>query len=265
MSTLPRYILLALIFLSGCTTTSTPTATRVLKASPEHSQLTIEPGVLTVAIDQAWPPFQYRDDSGQAAGFDVDLAGEIATRMGLGIKVIPGSWAAAQAMVREETADCIFSLTPSEERAMVFDFSAVYLKTSAAVIVKTDSPARKIEDLYDLKVAAESGSLGWIRSTLGSHYERIRIVKTESIGESLKELQENQVDAAVVGAKEVASYTARQLGLEYRAVFEAAGSTSTIGVKKNKTALLDEINRTLAETKADGTYSRLYERWFGKS
>ncbi len=254
---------LLLAGLAGCAPATEAATSAPVPTAEIGESLTIEAGILTVAIDQEWPPFQYQDDNGQSAGFDVELAHALAQAMGLKAKFVPDTWAAAQAKVREGNADCIFSLTPTEDRSKIFDFSTVYRSDIIAVFVKPGSPARKIEDLYGKKVAAESGGMNWMQMALGTHYDQIRPVKTESLEESLAALQKDQVDGAIVGAREVGLFLAGRMGARFRSVYEVSGVDETVGVKKGNTVLLAQINQALAAIKSDGTFDQIYARWFG--
>lgn len=256
-------MLFALFGGAACGTSATtptppppPTATTV-------PSLTIETGVLSVGLDQAWPPFQFVDDAGQATGFDMDIAHAVAEKMGLTPKFIPDDWDAVQVMLRTSEVDIIMALTPTEERAKIFDFSDTYITLGIAVFVKSDSTAQRIEDLYGKPVSIEAGDKSAAQA-MGDHLSSIRAIEVSNIEEAMSALKEGEVEGAIV-TKEVGSYLAHQIDLQYRLVFEVeAGSPSTVGLKKGNTALQAEINRVLAAIKADGTYDRIYNEWFGQ-
>lgn len=233
-----------------------PTATTV-------PSLTLEEGVLTVGLDQAWSPFQFVDDADQAVGFDMDIARAVAEEMGLIPRFVAGDWDAVQVMLRTGEVDIILALTPTEERAKVFDFSDMYITLGIAVFVRSDSSAQRIEDLYGKPMAIEVGDQSAVQA-LGTHLPQIRAVNVESIEEALSALKDGDVEGAAI-TKEVGSYQAHQMGLEYYLVLEEqVGSPSTIGVKKGKDALLVEINQALDAIKADETYDHIYDEWFGQ-
>ena len=109
--------------------------------------------VLVVATDAAYPPQSAQKPDGSFEGFDIDVATEIAKRMGAEIKFVTPAWEVITAGRWGGRWDLsVGSMTPTAERAKVLDFPAVYYFTPAAFYVHKDSEYQKVEDLNGKKI-----------------------------------------------------------------------------------------------------------------
>jgi polar amino acid transport system substrate-binding protein len=116
--------------------------------------------VLVEVTDQAYPPFSFVNDKGDMDGFDIDIAREVAKRLGVGLKVETPSWEIIVAGNWHGRWDiCICSMTPTKERAEVLDFVNEYYAAPATITVNADNDAIKsAADLTGKKVGFEAGS-----------------------------------------------------------------------------------------------------------
>ena len=114
---------------------------------------------ITVATDANWPPQSFINDKNVMDGFDVDVAREIAKRMGVAIKFITPSWDIITAGNWNRRWDLhVGSMTPTKKRAEKLAFPAVYYYTPAAVGVHKDSKISKISGLSGKKVGTGTGT-----------------------------------------------------------------------------------------------------------
>ncbi len=104
--------------------------------------------ILTLASDPAYPPQSFLNDQNQMDGFDVDVAKEIAKRLGAELKIITPAWEIITAGRWGGRWDVsVGSMTPTKARAQVLDFPAVYYFTPASFVVHKDSAVSKVADL----------------------------------------------------------------------------------------------------------------------
>ena len=95
---------------------------------------------IIVATDANWAPFSYIDDDGVMQGFDVDVAREIAKRMGVEVRFITPAWDVITAGNWNTRWDLsVGSMTPTASRSEVLNFPATYYYTPAAFAVHEDS------------------------------------------------------------------------------------------------------------------------------
>lgn len=108
----------------------------------------MEKGVMVLSSDAAYPPQSFLNDANEMDGFDVDVAREVANRMGVELEIVTPSWDIITAGNWNGRWDVsIGSMTPTAERAQVLDFPAVYYYVPAAFAVHSDSTAASKADL----------------------------------------------------------------------------------------------------------------------
>jgi len=115
--------------------------------------------VIKVATDANWPPQSFINDKNEMDGFDVDVAREIAKRLGVEIEFITPSWDIITAGNWNRRWDIhVGSMTPTKVRAEKLSFPAVYYYTPAAVGVHKNSTMTKVSDLSGKRVGTGTGT-----------------------------------------------------------------------------------------------------------
>ena len=114
---------------------------------------------IMVATDANWPPQSFINDKNEMDGFDVDVAREIAKRMGVAIEFITPSWDIITAGNWNRRWDMhVGSMTPTKKRAEKLAFPAVYYYTPAAVGVHKSSKISTVAGLSGKKVGTGTGT-----------------------------------------------------------------------------------------------------------
>lgn len=125
-----------------------PTMDRVTKA-----------GQMTVATNSGWPPQSYLDDSNKLVGFDVDVANEIAKRLGVKVKFETPEWNVLTGGRWHGRFDVgVGSVTPTKARSQVIDFAGIYYYSPYVFVVHKDSKAASRNDLNGKKIGVETGT-----------------------------------------------------------------------------------------------------------
>ncbi|MEX1210741.1 MAG: transporter substrate-binding domain-containing protein [Candidatus Nanopelagicales bacterium] len=238
----------------------------------------LETGVLRVSTDPAYPPqSSYDEATGEWQGFDIDVATEIATRMGVTTQWETPSWDVITAGNWNNRWDIsVGSMSITEERAQVLDFSDPYYYTSAGVAVQADSDIESIDQLAGKRIGVCGACTYefYLNRTLvipGYNFEYlipedVEIVTYDTDTTALQDLKLGRVDAVLSAVPTIEE--AIKKGKEVRLVgdpvfFEpcsvAADSSSTLPVD----SLVAEINSILAEMNADGSLSALSMKWYG--
>ena len=138
----------AAIALSGTSTFADNALDRVMKN-----------GVLKVATDANWAPQSFLNDNNEMDGFDVAVAREIATRLGVEVEFVTPSWDIITAGNWSGRWDMsVGSMTPTVSRAEVLSFPEVYYYTPASIAVHADSPYQNVGDLNGEVVGATTAS-----------------------------------------------------------------------------------------------------------
>ncbi len=229
----------------------------------------VEEGYLTVGSDIAYPPFEYTDkDTGEYVGFDIDLMKEVAKRMGLEVKFVNTAWDGIIPGLLAHKYDVICSaMTITEERAKQVDFSDPYFEARQVIITRADDTSiNDVEDLAGKVVAVQQGTTGdFAAQKLVEEGIQFEIKRFEGTPEALMAVQKGDADAAIID-NFVAYIAAKENPTIYRVVEsdKFAPEYYGIAVNKDNPALLEKINEVLKEIKEDGTYDKIYNKWFGE-
>ena len=135
--------ILTIALFAGCS--STPAAAEKTK--------------FNVGLDDSFPPMGFRDDSNNIVGFDVDLATEVANRLGMEVELKPIDWDAKVLELNSGSVDVLWNgVSITEERKQEMDFSRPYLANQQVIIVKADSDIADIASLAGKIVGLQKGS-----------------------------------------------------------------------------------------------------------
>ncbi|GAA3109815.1 ABC transporter substrate-binding protein [Nonomuraea sp. NPDC049419] len=228
----------------------------------------VQPGKLTVCTNIPYEPFQFKDDSGKVVGFDVDIVDLAAKKLGVEQNIVDIDFAviksgAAMAAGKCDVAAAGMTITP--ERQQNIDFSEPYFDATQALLAKKGTGAKSLED-----VKAKGLKLGAQASTTGLDYVKKQGFDPTEYADSAKELlalQAGQADVVVQDLPVVLTWLKKS---DIAEKFELIASLDTgeqygIGLKKNADpTLLKTINEEIAKAKQDGTYEKIYVKWFGK-
>lgn len=116
-------------------------------------------GELILGLDETFPPMGYRDANGDIIGFDIDLATEVCSRLGVKLKLQPINWDSKEMELNGKTIDCIWNgMSITDERINGMDLSTPYIANKQIIIVKSDSGISTKADLAGKTVGAQQGS-----------------------------------------------------------------------------------------------------------
>jgi len=161
----------------------------------------------TVGFDQGFPPYGYLDDNGEFAGFDLDLAAEVAQRNGWELRLQPINWDFKDAELNSGNIDCVWNgFTITAERELTFLFTKPYMDNSQVIVVRADSGITTFADLADKVVMAQAASTAYLTLTDPEAPENIQALlasfkELRTIPEynsAFLELEQGTVDAVAV-------------------------------------------------------------------
>lgn len=223
----------------------------------------------TVGFDAEFPPYGYKDDNGQYVGFDLDLAEEVCSRNGWTLVKQPIDWDSKDMELSSGTIDCIWNGFTINGREKEYTWSTAYIDNSQVVIVKSDSNINKLEDLSGkiVVVQADSSALAAFTGEDATE-ENIALCQkfkdlqqVSDYNSAFMNLQAGSVDAICMDIG-VAGYQIKQRGNSFRMLSEQVSSEQYgIGFKLGNTALRDEVQNTLNEMLADGTFLNIAKKW----
>lgn len=226
---------------------------------------------ITLGFDQTFVPMGFLDEKGEYVGFDIDLAKELTSRMGVELKLQPIEWKMKETELNNEAIDLIWNgYSINDERKEKVTFSTPYLGNKQVVVVLSNSGIQTIADLADREVATQDGSSAV--DALAAHPEVLATFKNADMtlytdyADALRDLENERVEA-VVGDQILIGYYIEKMGADkFSILAEDFGSEEYgIGMRKSDTALHAEVNRIMDEMKADGTAAEISIKWFGEN
>lgn len=222
-----------------------------------------------MGLDDTFAPMGFRDEKGQLIGFDIDLANEVAERLGVTIEFQPIDWSMKETELNAGNIDFIWNgYTITAERQEKVAFSKPYLENSQIIVVSADSDVSKKADLAGRNVAvqAESSALDAINAEPEFVASVNELVEFSTNNEAFMDLEAGRSDALVVD-EVLARFYMRQNGQEkYKVLDEDFGDEEYgVGLRKADAELLKKLDAALDEMKNDGTYDEIYAKWFSEN
>lgn len=222
-----------------------------------------EAGVLTMGLNDTYPPFEFRDESQNIVGFDVDLGQEIGKKLGVKVEIKTNDWKGIILSLKAKKYDIILSgMSMTEERKKEIDFAGPYIVGGQRVIAKKgDSSIKTADDLKGKTIGVQLGTTGEVAANKIEGVKELK--KYDGITEAFNDLTIGRVDA-VVADGQVGGYYLKKNSQDL-AVLDVKLSEEPIGIgfRKEDTHLKDAVEKALDELNADGTMSKLSEKWFG--
>ncbi|MCX7653823.1 MAG: basic amino acid ABC transporter substrate-binding protein [Fervidobacterium sp.] len=218
-------------------------------------------GKLLVGTEPTFPPFEFVDEKNQVVGFDIDIANELAKRLGVKLEIVSLPFDSLIPALLQGKIDLIIAgMTITEERAKVVDFSKPYFEANQAIVVRKDGKfePKKFEELVGKKVAVQLGTTG---DLVVSDINGINVVRFQKFTDAFLELQNGRVDAVVLDEAPAKAYVKKFPKFVISAVVDT-GETYGIAVKKGNKELLNFVNQTLDIIKSAGIYNKLLQKWF---
>ena len=219
-----------------------------------------------LGLDDSFPPMGFRNESNEIVGYDIDLAKEVAKRLGMTFRAQPISWSAKEQELNTGKIDCIWnglSITP--ERLEALSFTKPYLNNAQVVIVRADSGIHSLADLSGkvLGVQAGSSAADAIDSAPDFKSSLKSIVDFNDNIMALNDLEIGGLDGVAMDSV-VAEYSLKVTGKPFIILTESlAPEQYGIAFKKDNTDLRDKVQKVLEEMAADGSVAKISEKWFG--
>jgi polar amino acid transport system substrate-binding protein len=231
-------------------------------------------GKLMVGMEISYPPFEYFTDDGTPIGLDIDLSNAIAEKLGIGadnVEFVNTDFNAILSGLDANKYDvAISAVTIDAERSKAVDFTTPYIENWQNIVVKAGSaPVDSLEALEGKKVGMQDGttSAGIVDDMIASG----QLATTEkflydSVLNAFDDLALGRIDCVLTDSTVAAGYLEREVGKyeiswNQQDVPGAVAEEFGIAVKKGNAALLEAVNKALAELEASGTLDGLRDEW----
>ncbi len=254
----------------GDTPTPTTTPSEAAEESTAPSQgaepaalTTAEEGKLHMATNAAFPPYEMLADDGSFEGIDVEVAAEIAKKLGLELVVDDMDFTAALTAAANGQSDIVMAgVTVNKERQQTLDFTDSYATGVQVVIVKEGSDVT-MDNLGEKMIGTQKGTTGYIYASdtpENGGYGEDHVIGYDNGAVAVEALKGGQIDCVIIDNEPAKAYVAANEGLT---LLEGTWVTENyaIGVKKGNTQLVDAVNAALKELIEDGTVQRIIDKY----
>lgn len=241
------------------------TAAATETASTETAASSSEEKTLTMATNVAFPPYEFYENE-KPAGIDVEIATAICEKLGYKLDIMDIEFGAILGAVSSGKADFTMAgLTVTDERKQSVDFSDAYAMAQLAILANADSGVASIDDLNQpgKKVAVKTGSTGDVYAT--KNLTNAEIVRLADESACVTEVVQGKADGFLYD--QLTIYRNHQANPDTtEAVFIPFQDAEEwgIAVKKGNTELLDQLNAFIAQSKTDGEFDRLTEKYLSE-
>lgn len=228
------------------------------------NNVTNDEKTLVVGINIGFPPFVDKTESGDYAGFDIDLAKEVCKRNNWTFVVQPIiNWDSKEVELNSGEIDCIWGAFTINNRENNYTWTEPYFNNSEVFVVKSDSNISSIDDLKGktVEVQVESSGLDALKGQNKSIGDSFKIQEVHDINTGFMDLESGACDAVLVDSG-IANNKLTQKQNTFKLLDTPLSYDSYgIGFKKGNTELRDQVQKTLNEMFKDGTVDKIAQNY----
>lgn len=267
-SILKTFKIILSVFMSAIVLMSLGCSEKNSAGTEENSLQKIkDAGKLVLGLDDTFAPMGFRDESGEIIGFDIDLAKEVASRMGVELEIKPIDWSSSILSLNKGDIDVLWNgVTINESRKVQINFSKPYLNNRLIIVKPKDrNDINSKEDLAGKVLGVQVGSNDEALQSDPISKEAKEIRKYDVNVNAFLDLRAKRIDAVIID-EVAAQYYISEEKVDF-VVVENSPLTEEfygIGFRKTDVELLAEVDRILDEMKADGKSAEISQKWFAK-
>ena len=223
----------------------------------------VEDGKLIMSTNAAFPPYEMTTDNGGFEGIDVEIAGEIAKKLGLELVIDDMDFDSALLAVQQGKSDIVMAgVSVTEDRLLVMDFSDSYATGIQVVIVKEGSDVT-MDNLGEKMIGCQRGTTGYIYASdtpENGGYGEDHVTAFDNGASAVQALMNGQVDCVIIDSAPANEYVKANPGLT---LLDGnwVEEEYAIGLNKDNAALKDAVNKALEELTADGTVQKIIDKY----
>ena len=232
---------------------------------------------LDMATNAAFPPYEFKDGE-TYKGIDVEIAGLIAEKLGMELKIHDIEFGSIIAGISTQKYDMgMAGMTVTDERKEQVNFSETYATGVQVVIVKEDSEYASFEDFYTgmddegnpagvkegIKIGVQQDTTGDIYASDDPEnwgFGEDNVIRYKTGADAVQALISGKVTAVIIDNEPAKSFVKDNKGLKIMDL-EYAVEDYAIAINKGNTELLDKINKALSELKEEGKIDEIIEKY----
>ena len=242
-------------------------AAPLFAALPAHADALddiLKTKVIRIAVPQDFPPFGSVGTDLKPVGYDIDTAQLIADKLKVKLELVPVTSANRLPYLQTKKVDLVISsLGKNAEREKAIDFTAAYAPFFSGVFAPAKTAVKSAADLKGKTIGVTRGAL-----------EDLELTKIAPEGTDIKRFEDNnttmtaflsgQTELIATGNVVAAAIIARNPPNKPETKFIIKESPCYIGLNKDEPKLQAEVNKIIAAAKADGSLSKISQKWLGQ-
>jgi len=224
--------------------------------------------VVRVGSNNDTPPMNYIDEKGDWVGFDIDLGNAIAEKLGVKVERVLVNNKTRIAFLANRSIDmCLANISHTRSRDEQMDYAEPSYFWTGKIFYAKKGRFKSIKDLGGKKIGVDQGSNAFIAAPqeLAKHTDKAPEMSSfQNSAEGFLALKQGKIDAYSQDAQIMAA-VAGNLGADFEAVGGSIWSPGLygIGVPPDDSKWRDKISFVLQDMLKDGTYEKIYDKWFG--
>ncbi|MEM9764165.1 MAG: transporter substrate-binding domain-containing protein [Pseudomonadota bacterium] len=224
---------------------------------------------LDICVEGAYPPFSETTSSGDVVGFDIDIANALCDEMGKSCEMVATEWDGIIPALLEGKCDAIIaSMSITEERKKVIDFSEKYYQTPARFIAADDAGlADTAEGLAGKVVGVQRGTIH--QDFMEGEFPEVELKLYGTQDEAYLDLAAGRIDAVMADSIAMDDGFLKTDAGEGYSFFGGAyaipkyhGNGAGIGVRQGEEDLRDGFSAAIKAIREDGTYEKIQSKYF---
>ncbi|MBO9494720.1 transporter substrate-binding domain-containing protein [Thalassotalea sp. G20_0] len=228
----------------------------------------MERKVLRVGLDAGYMPFEMTNKQGKIVGFDVDVARQMAKSMGVELEIVNTAWDGIIPALVTDKFDIIMSgMTLTSQRNLQINFANPYIVIGQSVLLRNglENEIKSYKDLNNSKytVVSKQGTTGDLAARRYLGKAELRLFETES--EGAIEVMNGKADAFIYDLPFNAVYSSQNPGKLVHLDTPFTYEPLAWGVRKGDPDFVNWLNNFLTQIQGDGTYDKIYAKWFESS
>ena len=221
-------------------------------------------GKIIFAMEGAWAPWTFHDESGDLVGFDTEVGKAIAAKLGVEAEFVEGEWDGLFAGLDSGRYDAIINgVEITDERKEKYDFTTPYAYIKTALIVPSDNT--DINTFEDLAGKTTANSLNSTYMLLAEDYGAT-CKGVDTLSETIDMIISGRADATLNAEVSFYDYMGEHPDAQIKiAALTEEASEVAVPLRKGEASasLREAIDKAIDELRADGTLSEISVKYFG--